>query len=119
MGRCTTESNMLKITELRNAMHAAEQASDAAMSAEAPRATLRKLEKAMHAAQSAYYKELDEASKLRAQYYAMPDDGGRGFANAGDTFDRATHGNDRHISTEFWRCAIVTVQMMDEPGAPA
>lgn len=102
---------MLKITELRNAMLAAEQAFDAALEADAPRATERKLEKAMAAAQSAYHKELDDARTLQTVYESMGDENGSGAANAGDTFDRDTYGDDRHKSTEYWRCAIDSVNV--------
>lgn len=97
---------MLNIIELRKAMEAAEAAFDAALEADAPRATIRKLEKAMAAAQAAYAKEREDAQNLKAEYEAMGDENGIGETNAGDTFDRATYGDVRHSSTEYWRCAI-------------
>jgi hypothetical protein len=108
---------MLKITELRNAMEAAALALDAAMEADAPRATERKLEKAATTARTAYYAEFDKARELQAQYEAMPDDDANGSTNAGDTFPHSDHGNERFNSTEYWRCAIDSAQMMNDEAA--
>lgn len=108
---------MLKITELRIAMEAAEQALDAAYFADQSRAAIAKAEKSAAAARAAYYAELDAANKLEAQYEAMPDDDANGSTNAGDTFDHATYGDDRFKSTEYWRCAIDSAQMMNDEAA--
>lgn len=108
---------MLKITELRIAMEAAEEATTAAYVADAPHAELVKLEKAERAARAAYCTELDAANKLEAQYNAMDDEDANGSANAGDTFSHATYGDDRFKSTEYWRCAIDSAQMMNDEAA--
>jgi hypothetical protein len=105
---------MLKITELRNKLEAAEQAVDAAYIADESPAAIVKAEKAAAAVRAAYYAELDAATKLEALYHAMPDDAAHGSTNAGDTFTHDTYGDDRFKSTEYWRCAIDSAQMMND-----
>jgi hypothetical protein len=110
---------MLKITELRNAMEAAALALAAEYAACPSHATPRELEleKLAAAARAAYYAEFDKARALRAQYEAMPDDDANGSTNAGDTFPHSDHGNERFNSTEYWRCAIDSAQMMNDEAA--
>jgi len=103
---------MLRFIELRNTMEAAEQAFDTALDANAPQATIRKLEKAAAAAQNAYAKELNEGRRLKAQYDAIGDEDGTGVVNAGDTYDLAIYGDARFSSTEYWQCAIDSYQLM-------
>ena len=99
---------MLKITELRNAMNAAEASAEAAeFYGDAERVYLK--------AHKSYYAELDAGRALKAQYEAMGDECGSGICNAGDTYG-PEYGDIRFSSTEFWQCAIDTVQMMYDCG---
>ena len=98
---------MLKITELHKAMNDAEVVADAALGTVKSSVA----EQTLYNARVAYYAEFDAARSLKAQYEAMGDEDGAGVVNAGDTFDKE-YGDDRFISTEYWNCAIGTVQVM-------
>lgn len=100
---------ILKVTELRLAMIRAEAIADqAGLRGEA--------EVAYTEAMNAYLAEKDAAKALKTQYYAMGDDDCSGLTNAGDTFDKEL-GDDRFMSTEYWNCAIATVQLLRDSTA--
>lgn len=94
---------MLKIAELKLLAEAAE-------AEPFTDATEKAVFAASDAAWVAYWKEGDEALALKARYEAMGDEDGEGEVNAGDTFG-PEHGDIRFKSTEFWNCAIGTVEM--------
>lgn len=63
-----------------------------------------------HAAWDAYDAERAKAMALKAEYEALGDAEGQGICNAGDTFG---DGSDIvFISSEYWKCAVDTVQML-------
>ena len=56
-----------------------------------------------------YWQELDAARALQARYESLIDPDASGITNAGDTFGPA-YGDIRFLSTEYWACAIKSVQ---------
>jgi hypothetical protein len=102
---------MLKIAQLRNVLHAAEQAYEDAIVGDAPAAEVRKLEKAMRIAHDVYAAEQAHAAELKAKYEAMGDDRGVGECNAGDTLV-PEYGDACFRSSEYWQLAIDSYQLM-------
>lgn len=96
---------MLKITELKNARIAADDADSDDYE------TWSAASRAANAAEDA---ERSAAMALKAKYEAMPEtDSASGITNARDTFGGHV---DSEISVEFWDCALRTLEMMRDFG---
>lgn len=103
---------MLKITELKIALSAAEAALNEAIKADPGlnSAESRAIEAAYDAAVSAEADEFYKARDLKKKF----EERGDTTTGAGECNARDTHGGhaDSEYSTEFWQCAIDSVQLM-------